>query len=248
MNARYRAPHRWDVTPAEARAIQARLARRVETADRLGPLRRVAGIDIGFEEGGRVTRAAVAVLSFPALEPLEEAVAREPTRFPYVPGLLSFREVPAALAALERLAEAPDLLLCDGQGYAHPRRFGLACHLGVVTGIPSIGVAKSRLVGAHAALPEARGRWTPLVDGSERIGAVVRTRAGVRPVYVSTGHRVSLPTAVELTLACTRRFRLPEPARAAHHLASAPPAAGATRARRGRDAAHGRGSAPRRKL
>ena len=240
--------HPWDLSPAEARELQKSLARHVRTEDDLPPLHRVAGADVGFEDHGRITRAAVAVLHFPDLGPVDQAVAREPTRFPYVPGLLSFREVPAALAALERLAEAPDLLLCDGQGYAHPRRFGLACHLGVVTGIPSIGVAKSRLVGAHAALPEARGSWTPLVDGSERIGAVVRTRAGVRPVYVSTGHRVSLPTAVELTLACTRRFRLPEPARAAHRLASAPPAAGATRARRGRDAAHGRGSAPRRKL
>lgn len=234
MKRRYQAPHPWDVSPSEARAIQARLARRVETADRLGPVRRVAGIDIGFEAGGRVTRAAVAVLAVPGLEPVETALVRRPTAFPYVPGLLSFREVPAALAALAALATEPDLLLCDGQGYAHPRRFGLACHLGVVTGIPSIGVAKSRLLGSHAPLPEEKGAWVPLTDGSERIGAVLRTRAGVRPVYVSTGHRVSLPTAVELAMACVTRYRLPEPARAAHRLASEKVA------RDGRDGHHGR--------
>ena len=145
--------HAWDLSPAEARALQDRLRDRVERDDRVGRIRRVAGVDVGFEQGGRITRAAVAVLEAGSLEPLEQAVARRPTAFPYVPGLLSFRELPAVLDALERLSAAPDLLLCDAQGYAHPRRFGLACHLGVLTDTPSIGVAKTRLVGRHAAVP-----------------------------------------------------------------------------------------------
>ena len=215
--------HPWDVTPAQARGIQAGGRDRVIAEDRLGPVSRVAGIDVGFEEGGAVSRAAVAVLAFPTLEPVESAVARRPTAFPYVPGLLSFREIPAVLEALGRLSLPPDLVLCDGQGYAHPRRFGLACHLGVVTGLPSIGVAKSRLIGRHGALAEEKGAWTPLLDGDEIIGAVLRTRSGVAPLYVSIGHRVSLPTAIRWVLACTTRFRLPETTRQAHRLASGPP-------------------------
>jgi deoxyribonuclease V len=139
-----------------------------------------------------------------------------------VPGLLSFRETPAVLEALGRLSERPDLLLCDGQGYAHPRRFGLACHLGVLTGLPSIGVAKSRLIGTHGALPKEKGAWVPLLDGDEAVGAVLRTRDGVAPLYVSIGHRVSLPTAIRWVLACTTRYRLPETTRQAHRLASGP--------------------------
>ncbi len=212
--------HPWDLSPAEARELQKSLARHVRTEDDLPPLHRVAGADVGFEGHGRITRAAVAVLHFPDLGPVDQAVAREPTRFPYVPGLLSFREVPAVIAALERLQHLPDLILCDGQGYAHPRRFGLACHLGVLTDLPTIGVAKSRLIGEHDPLPEEKGAWVPLRDGDEVIGAVLRTRTGTRPLYVSIGHRVSLPTAIELVLACTPRYRLPETTRAAHRLAS----------------------------
>ncbi len=212
--------HPWQVTPAEARAIQERLRFRVETADRLGPVRRVAGVDVGFEEGGTVTRAAVAVLEFPSLELLETAVARLPTRFPYVPGLLSFREIPAVLKAMEQLNTAPDLLLCDGQGIAHPRRFGIACHLGIWTGIPAIGVAKSRLLGTHEEPAMEKGSWTPLMDGAERIGAVLRSRSGVRPLYISSGHRISLQTAIDYVLACTTKYRLPETTRHAHRLAS----------------------------
>jgi deoxyribonuclease V len=213
--------HRWDLTPAEAIALQKRLARRVERADRLGPVRRVCGIDVGFENDGRVTRAAAAVLSFPGLALVEFAVARKPTSFPYVPGLLSFREAPAALEALGALAVRPDLLLCDGQGIAHPRRFGIASHVGLLSGIPSIGVAKSRLVGEHGPVPARRGAWTALLDAGERVGAVLRTRAGVKPVYVSGGHRVSLEAAIGWVMACTTRYRLPETTRWAHRLASA---------------------------
>ncbi len=213
--------HRWDVTPREAVLIQRRLRRHVEMRDRLdGPIRFVAGIDVGFESGGTVTRAAVAVLRFPDLDPWERAVARCPTRFPYVPGLLSFREIPAVLDALGRLRTRPDLILCDAHGYAHPRRFGLACHLGLLIDRPVIGVAKSRLTGHHGEPPAPRGSWVPLEDAGEVIGAVVRTRSGVRPVYVSVGHRVALPTAIEYTLACAPRYRLPETTRQAHRLAS----------------------------
>lgn len=212
--------HPWEVTPKEAVALQRRLAGQVETADRIGPLRRVAGTDVGFEDAGRTTRAAVAVLAFPELTVIETVVFREPTRFPYIPGLLSFREAPALLAALERLPTPPDLLLVDGQGLAHPRRFGLACHLGLLTGLPAIGVGKTRLTGQHDDPGPQKGDWAPLVDRGETIGAVLRTRSGVAPLFISSGHRVGLATALHLTLACTTRFRLPETTRAAHHLAS----------------------------
>jgi deoxyribonuclease V len=212
--------HPWDLSPAQAREVQGRLAPRVERRDRLGPIGTVAGVDVGFEEGGRVTRAVISVLSWPDLVPMEDAVARRPTGFPYVPGLLSFRELPAVLEALGQLVRLPDLLLCDGQGIAHPRRLGIAAHLGVLTNLPVIGVGKSRLVGTHDAVPEARGSWRPLNDHGEVIGAVLRTRERVKPVYVSIGHRVSLEHAMTLVLDAAPRYRLPEPIRRADRLAS----------------------------
>ncbi len=212
--------HPWNVAPAEAKAIQERLRGLVSARDRLRKFRSVAGVDVGFEDGGKRTRAAVAVLEFPSLKATAEAVATSNTSFPYVPGLLSFREIPAIVAALNQLKELPQLILCDGQGYAHPRRFGLACHLGVLTGIPTIGVAKSRLIGTHDRVPRKKGCWVPLVDGNETIGAVLRTRKGVKPVFVSVGHRVSLDTAVELVMKCVTHYRLPETTRAADRLAS----------------------------
>jgi deoxyribonuclease V len=211
--------HRWDVTPAEARSIQERLRSRVIPVDDLGEVSSVAGTDVAFEDGRRITRGAVAVLDFPALALREHAVARRPIAFPYVPGLLSFREIPVLLDALAELASPPDLLLCDGQGLAHPRRFGLACHLGVLTGLPAIGVAKSRLLGSHEEVPDRRGAWVPLVDKGETVGAVLRTRQGVRPVYVSIGHRVTLESAIRFTMACLTRFRLPETTRWADRIA-----------------------------
>lgn len=214
--------HRWDVSPAEARALQASLAAEVETGDRFGEIATIAGIDIGFEEGGRITRAAIAVLASPGLELIEQSVARRPTDFPYVPGLLSFRETPAALAALSGLRRTPDLLVCDGHGFAHPRRFGLACHLGWLLDVPCIGVAKTRLIGTFDAPVAERGGWSPLLDRRQVIGAALRTRTGVAPVFVSTGHRVSLTSAIDLTLALAPRYRLPETTRHAHRLASAP--------------------------
>jgi deoxyribonuclease V len=215
------AVHPWDVTPAEARGIQERLRGRVCREDDFGPVRLVAGTDVAFEDAGRITRGAVAVLSYPSLELVEHAVARLPTRFPYVPGLLSFREIPALLEALARLSRTPDLVLCDGQGIAHPRRFGLACHFGVLTGLPCIGVAKSRLIGSHEEPPAEKGGRADLFDGDERIGVVLRSRSGVRPLYVSSGHRVGLESAVRYTLACCSRYRLPETTRWADRLAAA---------------------------
>lgn len=215
--------HSWDITPAEARAIQQRLRERVETRDRFErPLRTLAGVDVGFEQQGTITRAAVVVLDADGLQPLDRALALRPTSFPYVPGLLSFREIPAVLDAMEQLREMPDILLCDGQGIAHPRRFGIAAHLGVLLDLPSIGVAKSRLTGSHGEVPNRRGAWVPLRDGEECIGAVLRTRVDVKPVYVSVGHRVSLPTAVEVVMRAVTRYRLPETTRQADRFASAP--------------------------
>jgi len=216
-----RSLHGWDLTPKEAIALQTALRGRVVRKDRIGAVRRVAGVDVGFEQDGRVTRAAVAVLDFPDLALVEQVVVRAATAFPYVPGLLSFREAPAVLAAFEGIRVAPDLILYDGQGIAHPRRFGIASHVGLLLDCPSIGVAKSRLVGEHRMPATRRGAWTPLRDAGEVIGAVLRTRAGVKPLYVSIGHRVSLETAVRWTLACVTRYRLPETTRWAHRLASA---------------------------
>lgn len=210
----------WPQTPAQAIALQRALASQVQRVDAVGTVRRVAGVDVGFPGGGQIARAAVAVLSLPDLQPVEQALAELPVAFPYIPGLLSFRELPVVLAALARLAELPDLLLVDGQGLAHPRRFGIACHLGVLTGLPCIGVAKTCLVGEHDPVPDRRGAWVPLRDRDEVIGAVLRSRAAVQPIYVSVGHRVSLENAVGLVMACTTRYRLPQTTRAAHALAS----------------------------
>ena len=217
--------HAWEVTPKEAVAIQNELRRHVIRHDDFDPavLRTVAGVDVGFEEQGRVTCAAVAVLNYHSLACVDQAVARLPTRFPYIPGLLSFRELPAVLQALAGLARQPDIFLCDGQGIAHPRRLGIASHLGLLTGLPSIGVGKSRLIGRHEKVPARRGAWTPLLDDGETVGAVLRTRAGVKPVYVSIGHRISLETAVQVVMACTTKYKLPETTRMAHRLASGPP-------------------------
>ncbi len=211
--------HPWSVSPREAAVIQAGLRDRVEATDRLAAVRLVAGVDVGIQGG--VARAAIVVLRYPEMEPVDVQVAERPVEFPYVPGLLAFREAPAILDAWGRLSEAPDLLLFDGHGLAHPRRLGIASHLGLVLDRPSIGCAKSRLCGEHAEPGAMVGDWAPLTDAGELIGAVVRTRLSVRPVFVSIGHRVSLETAIALTLACCRGYRLPEPTRWAH-LASQP--------------------------
>lgn len=199
--------------------MQTRLAARVVQRDETADVRWVAGIDVHYPETA-VAHAVATLFSYPELGFVAAAEARVAATFPYVPGLLSFREAPAAVAAIGRLPQRPGLLLCDGHGYAHPRRFGLACHIGVWLDIPSVGVAKSRLIGACDGPADIAGAAAPLLDQGEVIGAVVRTRAGVRPLYVSVGHRVDLAAAVRWTLACCRGYRLPEPSRWAHRLAA----------------------------
>lgn len=208
----------WPTNAEEAIAIQQELRKQVITTDDFGTVKYVAGVDAAYIEGDSITRAAVVVLSFPDLQVKDSAIAIRPTSFPYVPGFLSFREVPAVLDALEKLSIAPDLILCDGQGIAHPHRFGLACHLGVLTEIPTIGAAKTLLIGKHAELPLDRGSWQPLIDNGETIGAVLRTQKGVKPMYVSCGHRVSLPSAIDYVLRCAAKYRLPETTRMADRL------------------------------
>jgi len=212
--------HEWTHRTERAREIQEEFRDRVVRRDSFGEITRVAGVDIGIDKSSNRARAAAAVLSFPGCELLDYAVVKRALRFPYVPGYLSFREVPPIMAAMEKLAVLPDLIICDGQGIAHPRRFGLACHLGVLTDLPAIGAAKSRLIGTHEEPGRGKGQWCELKDKDEIIGAVLRTRSGVRPLFVSIGHRVSLPTAVRMVLECCTRYRLPETTRAAHRLAS----------------------------
>lgn len=204
------------LTPRQAIAVQERLRGLVETRDRIGTVRRIAGIDVSVRDGWA---AAAVVILDPDLEVIESATARVRATFPYVPGLLAFRELPAITKALRSLSRPPDLGVVDGHGFAHPRRFGIACHVGVAFGFPTIGCGKSLFVGEHATPSKARGSWTELVHRDETIGAALRTRAGVRPIYVSTGHRVSLPTAIDWILKLAPRFRLPEPIRAADALA-----------------------------
>ncbi|MEM8804995.1 MAG: deoxyribonuclease V [Cyanobacteria bacterium P01_G01_bin.38] len=213
-------PEPWPETVADAIALQNQLRHQVITTDKLGLVRTVAGIDAGFEQDGTVTCAAVVTLSLPDLALLEQAIAYQPTRFPYVPGILSFREVPTVLDAIAQLKIEPDLILCDGQGIAHPRRLGIASHLGVLIDKPTIGVAKSRFIGTHGELSEEKGAWVPLMDKDERIGAVLRSRSRTKPLYISSGHQISLETAIDYVLKCTPKYRLPETTRLADRLAS----------------------------
>lgn len=205
-------------TIEEAIAIQEQLRSEVITESQQSTVRYVAGVDVGYDKADAVSQAAVTVLSYPSLELQQQAVVRTPTAFPYVPGFLSFREVPAVLDALEKIDPMPDLILCDGQGLAHPRRFGLACHLGVVTSIATIGVAKTRFIGEHSEVGFDRGSWQPLLHEGEIVGAALRTQAGVKPIYVSIGHKVSLTDAIEYVLRCAPKYRLPETTRSADRL------------------------------
>jgi len=233
----------WEVTPAEARQIQLELRERRETRDRLRPLHFVAGADVALDlnprahgrklahGGGKIYGRAIAgvvIYSFPEMSEVERVAAELPLTFPYIPGLLSFREIPVLLRAFEGLRHDTDLIFCDGHGYAHPRRFGIACHLGVLLDRPSVGVAKSRLIGTHSEPSLKASSWTPLFDrltsgqGSrETIGAVLRTRDAVKPIYVSIGHRVSLERAIELVRAVSDGYRIPRPTREADHFVEA---------------------------
>ena len=206
----------WPTTAVEAIAVQEDLRHRVDPTDAGSSPQYVAGLDVTYD-GDRLA-AAVVVLDWETLAEVDRAVVHGKTAFPYVPGLFAFREVPALLEALERLSTTPDLLVCDGQGLAHPRRFGLACHLGVLTGIPALGAAKTAFVGTHAEPGVARGETADLLLDGEVVGAVLRTQREVKPVYVSIGHRISLSTAIARVLHLTPRYRLPETTRAADHL------------------------------
>ena len=211
----------WDGSIAGARALQAGLAERVSLADGfVQPLRTVAGFDVGFEDQGATTRAAVVLLDAQSLQPLESHVARVPTSMPYVPGLLSFRELPALLQALGMLAAAPDLVMVDGQGIAHPRRLGIAAHFGVATGLPSLGVGKSLLCGHFDPPGPQPGERSPIVHRGETVGFALRSKPRCNPLIVSPGHRVSLEGAVELVMRFLAGYRLPEPTRLADRLAS----------------------------
>ncbi|HXF51029.1 MAG TPA: deoxyribonuclease V [Dehalococcoidia bacterium] len=213
--------HPWDLSYREAIETQRRLAPLVVREGDLpeAAVRLIAGADIAAGRRGGVAVAAVVVVSYPDLEPVETVVVEAPVTTPYIPGLLSFREAPILCEAFRRLRSIPDLLIVDGQGYAHPRRFGLACHLGLLLDLPAIGCAKSRLCGVETPPGPERGSVTPLVDDGEVIGSVVRTQTGVRPVYVSVGHRLSLRACEDWTLRCAPKFRLPEPTRLADHAA-----------------------------
>ena len=210
--------HRWDLSPKEAIAIQRALADRITPRDTGQDYETIAGIDVGLRKG--FAHAAVVVMTLPDLAIVERAHAKRAVSYPYIPGLLTFREAPVILEALTRLATTPDLLMFDGQGYAHPRRMGLATHLGILLDHPSIGCAKSRLCGTYEEPPAERDHYSFLRDGDEVIGAVVRTRTRVKPVFVSVGNNISLDTAIRIVLHCSVRYRLPEPTRWAHRFAS----------------------------
>lgn len=208
-------PHGWSVTPRRAIAIQKELAARVRQRPVRGALRRIAGVDAAFSRDGDFCIAAVVVWDRFSRKVIERRTARHRLRFPYIPGLLSFREAPAILAALRKLSTEPDLLICDGHGMAHQRRFGIACHVGLLAALPAMGCAKSRLVGEHLPPGLARGSRSPLMHRGEVVGAVLRTRDSVKPVFVSTGHDVDLPTTIRVALQCSTGYRLPEPVRLA---------------------------------
>lgn len=212
-------PHAWDLPPDEA----IRLQQELRTLVKIQPLpcqtiRRVGGIDASI--AGDKISAAVVVLDYATQQPVEQEIITTPVTFPYIPGLLSFREAPGFLAVLARLCELPDVLIIDGHGLAHPRRFGIAAHLGVLLDVPTIGCAKSRLIGQHGPLGEEPGSTAELVVNDEVVGLAVRTRHLVKPVYISIGHRVDLSSALQIVLACGRGYRLPEPTRLAHQLAA----------------------------
>jgi len=213
-----RPPHNWSLTPQQAIAVQKRLAPLVTPSKPVGELLLAAGIDAAFTPDSRFCIGGVVVWDIQKQQVLEQQIAIRPLTFPYIPGLLTFREAPALIAALRKIESIPDVLICDGQGIAHQRRFGIACHLGIITGLPTVGCAKSRLVGHFREPGPQRGSVSPLNADHQRIGSVVRTRTDVKPVFVSIGHKMDLTSAEQLILACTGRYRLPEPTRLADRL------------------------------
>lgn len=213
--------HEWNLSPGEAVELQKQFAYEVIREDRFDrPIETVAGIDLGYDQKTNTSRAAAVVLSFSDLEVIETSTASVPTPLPYIPGLLSFRETPVAIKTLETLNATPDVIFVDGQGIAHPRRFGIACHIGLITGVPSVGVGKSILAGKFDDLGEEKGSTAPLIHRNEIVGMAVRTKDRVQPVFVSVGHKVGLETAVDLVLRAGAGYRIPEPTRQADKLAS----------------------------
>ena len=212
--------HDWDLSPKQAIALQRRLAEQIRVEPLAGEVRTVAGVDCALAAGGTKIAAAAVLCDAESMEIIAGASAVQPCRFPYVPGLLSFREAPVVIEAVRRLADKPDLLMCDGQGLAHPRGLGLACHVGLWLDMPTIGVAKSRLCGQHHEVGPKRGSKVQLRHDDKIIGAVVRTRDNVKPLYISVGHRITLAEAVHWTLACGRGVRLPQPTRLADRVAA----------------------------
>jgi deoxyribonuclease V len=210
------ATRKWNINTAQARELQEELSGKIiGFNDSLKP-KYIAGIDVSASRFSSIGQAAIAVLSYPGLELIDLAVAKDEIKYPYIPGLLSFREMPLILQAWERLNILPDLIIMDGQGIAHPRRLGIASHIGLVLDIPSIGCAKSRLIGEHDSPPEKAGNYSLLTDNGDIIGAVLRTRYSVKPLYISVGHKISLEQSISFILNCCRGFRLPEPIRFAH--------------------------------
>jgi deoxyribonuclease V len=212
--------HRWDLTPEEAIALQLKLAGRVIHEDRLGEVHAVAGVDMAINEEHNTVQAAVVLLKYPEMELIEQHIYEEKMRMPYIPGLLSFREAPAVLGAFQKLRHKADLVMADGQGIAHPRRIGIASHLGLWLNLPTIGCAKSILIGKYdeEKLGKEVGNWLPLVYKGEILGAAVRTRTNVSPMYISLGHMISLETSIKYVLACGKGYRLPETTRLADKL------------------------------
>ena len=216
-----RPPHNWSVTPKQAIAIQKQLAPLVRQVKLHQPVRYIAGVDAAFSPDKRHCLAGVVLWDREDQVIVEQQLGVRPLIFPYIPGLLTFREAPAIIAALRNLQRRPDVLLCDGQGIAHPRRLGIASHLGLLVDLPAIGCAKSRLIGSYQEPGQEKGARVPLLIGQEQVGSVVRTRERVKPVFVSIGHKIDLPAAEQIVLACATRYRLPEPTRLADQLVAA---------------------------
>jgi deoxyribonuclease V len=208
--------HSWALMPKQAVDLQRRLAAELQPEGPTVPVQRVAGVDVSYDAQLDRLWGGVVILDYATLQPLEQVVVDGPSEFPYVPGLLSFREVPVILEAMRQIEMPPDLIICDGQGLAHPRRFGLACHLGSLLKIPALGCAKSRLIGTYAEPAPDKGCWSPLEDNGQIIGSVLRTRTNVSPVFISAGYRTGLEQARDIVLHCCPKYRLPETTRLAH--------------------------------
>ncbi|MCX6012601.1 MAG: deoxyribonuclease V [Chloroflexi bacterium] len=212
--------HEWIVPIQQAIEIQYKLASQVICRDIINDVRFIGGVDISVKKGIKVATAAIVILEYPGLKLVDSITVQNEVRFPYIPGLLSFREIPVLLPAFKQLSIQPDLILVDGQGIAHPRRIGLASHLGLFLNIPTIGCAKSRLCGNHTDVPDAAGSYSMLTDEEEIIGVVLRTKVNTKPIYVSVGHKISLNSAVKWVIDCCKGYRLPEPTRLAHMAAN----------------------------